>query len=130
MTPHPQIALYMQRKHIDASSLRSDGRLMLNMGARHRMQMQPLPSGGLLFEARIAPLPADATQREQRIERLLRAGAARLASHPQGCVIDAEAQAFVLQQPLHEELSPVAFEAEVEAFLRSLVFWKHVESQA
>lgn len=130
MTPHPALARYLERKGLALTQLRSDGRLSLQMGPRHRMHLQPLPGGGLLFEGRIAPLPADAQQRAQRVERLLRAGAARLTSHPQACVIDADAEAFVLQQRVADDLSPVAFDQMVEKFLRALVFWQHVEKQA
>lgn len=130
MTYHPLVARYMHRKGIPLDRLRSDGRLQLTMGERYRMQMQPLPGGRLLFEARIAPLATDAQRREQQVDRVLRAGAARLAGHAEHCAIDREAQSLVLQQRVDDDLSPVAFEEAVEQFLRALVFWKAVESQA
>jgi hypothetical protein len=74
--------------------------------------------------------PVDAQRRELQVERVLRAGAARLAGHAEHVAIDREAQSLVLQQLVGDELSPVAFEATVERFLRAVVFWKAVESQA
>lgn len=130
MTVHPLVARYMQRQGIGSERLRSDGRLGLSLGERCRLQMLPLPGGRLLFEARIAPLPEDPQRREQHIDRLLRAGAARLATHAQCCAIDRDAQAFVLQQRIAEDLSPVAFEQAVETFLRAVLFWKQVEAEA
>ena len=127
---HPLVARYMHRKGIPMEQVRADGRLMLSMGERCRMQMQPLPGGRLLFEARIAPLASDAQRRELQVERVLRAGAARLAGHAEHVAIDREAQSLVLQQLVGDELSPVAFEETVEQFLRAVVFWKAVESQA
>ncbi|HSW08471.1 CesT family type III secretion system chaperone [Aquabacterium sp.] len=131
MTPHPQLLACLQRKGLKSDSVRPDGRLTLALGDRARMQLQPLPGGGLLFEARIAPLPPAGHQRSERGERidtLLRAGAARLRGHPQALVIDAEAEAFMLQQRLCEGLSPVAFDEAVDDFLKSVVFWKHLEA--
>ncbi len=130
MTYHPMVARYMHRKGIPLDQVRRDGRLQLTMGERYRMQMQPLPGGRLLFEARIAPLAGDAQRRELQVDRVLRAGAARLAGHAEHIAIDREAQSLVLQQLVGDELSPVAFEETVEQFLRAVVFWKAVESQA
>ncbi len=130
MTYHPMVARYMHRKGIPLDQVRRDGRLQLTMGERCRMQMQPLPGGRLLFEARIAPLAVDAQRRELQVDRVLRAGAARLAGHAEHIAIDREAQSLVLQQLVGDELSPVAFEETVEQFLRAVVFWKAVESQA
>ena len=128
-TTHPLVQAYMERKRIPGERLRADGRLTLAIGERHRMQMQPLPGGALLFEARLAPLPATPRPRAERIERLLRVAATRLPRHGQALAIDATAEAFVLQQRVADGLSPVAFERAVENFLRALVFWHHVESQ-
>ena len=128
MTAHPQLAAYLQRKGLPADRVRADGRLSLALGDRARMQLQPLPGGGLLFEGRVAPLPPAGRQRGERIDLLLRAGAARLRSHPQALVIDADAEAFVLQQRVGEGLAPVAFDDAVDGFLKALVFWKQVEA--
>lgn len=127
MNPHPQLAAYLQRRRLPADRLRADGRLVLALGDRARMTAGALPGGGLLFEARIAPLPPAGAARSERIDTLLRAGAARLATHAQALVIDADAQAFQLQQQVSDELSPVAFEQAVDDFLRSVVFWRQVE---
>lgn len=126
--PHPQLAGYLQRRRLPAERLRADGRLVLALGDRARMTASPLPGGALLFEARIAPLPPTGPARSGRIDTLLRAAAVRLKSHPQALVIDAEAQAFQLQQRVDGDLAPVAFDAAVDAFLRATVFWRQVEA--
>jgi hypothetical protein len=128
MTAHPQLTAYLQRNGLPVDRVRPDGRLSLALGDRARMLLQPLPGGGLLFEGRVAPLPPPGRQRGERIDTLLRAGAARLRGHAQALVIDAEAEAFVLQQRVGEGLAPVAFDAAVEGFLKALVFWKCVEA--
>lgn len=128
MTAHPQLTAYLQRKGLPVDRVRADGRLSLALGDRARMQLQALPGGGLLFEGRVAPLPPAGRLRGERIDALLRAGAARLRSHAQALVIDAEAEAFMLQQRVGEGLAPVAFDDAVDDFLKSLVFWKHVEA--
>jgi Tir chaperone protein (CesT) family len=132
-TAHPQLIDYVHRKRLAADSIRRDGRLTLLLGDRARMHVQPLPGGGLLLEGRVAPVPprgaaGGRNERSERIETLLRAGAARLHRHAQALVIDAEADAFMLQQRVGEGLSPVAFDEVVDAFLKSIVFWKHVEA--
>lgn len=125
--PHPVLADYLQRHRLPTDRCRDDGRLCLSLGDKARMTLSPLPGGGLLFESRVAPLPPAGAARAERIDTLLRAGAARLAAHAQALVIDADAQAFVLQQRVDEGLAPVAFDAAVEAFLRATVFWRQAE---
>lgn len=125
---HPQVQAYLQRHQLKPERLRADGRLTLSLGERARMQLQPLPGGALLFEGRVAPLPPAGRVRAERVDTLLRAGAARMAQHAQALAIDAVAEALVLQQRVDEDLSPVAFDQAVDDFMRALVFWKAVES--
>ena len=127
MTPHPQLVAYLQRQGLPADRVGPDGRLTLTLADRARLAVQPLPGGGLLFEGRVAPLPAAGPRRTQRIDTLLRAGAQRLRNHPQALVIDAQADAVLLQQRVSEGLSPVDFDDQVERFLKAVVFFKHVE---
>jgi hypothetical protein len=127
---HPLVQGYLHRHQVPASQLRADGRLTLSLGERARMQLQPLPGGALLFEGRVAPLPPAGRARTERIDRMLRASAARMAQHPQALAIDAAAEAWVLQLRVDEDLSPVAFDEAVDDFFRALVFWKAMEAAA
>lgn len=129
-TPHPQIAAYMQRCRIPAERLRADGRLTLSHGERHRMHMVPLPGGRLMFEARVAALPLEAEARRKKVDGILRIAGQRMASHREACVVDRSADAFHLQWVAGGDLGPVAFDAAVERFFRSVVFWKHAAEQA
>ncbi len=128
MNPHPLVSTYLQRKGLPPERLRADGGLSLSLGERARVTLQPLPGGGVLCEARIAPLPAPGRARAERVDALLRAAAARLRQHPQALVIDDTAEAFVLQQALDDGLSPVAFDDAVGAFFKAVLFWKQVEA--
>jgi hypothetical protein len=129
-SPHPSIDAYMQRRGIPRERLRADGRLTLSHGERYRMHMVPLPGGRLLFEARIAAVPAEAQARDRKIDGMLRIAAQRMATSPEACVLDRQAGAFLLQWTAANDLGPVAFDAAVELFFRSVVFWKHAEEQA
>lgn len=125
---HPLVQTWLHRHPEAAAALRDDGRLTLSLADRARMHLQPLPGGSLLMEGRIAALPPAGRTRAERIDTLLRGGAARMATHAQAVAIDAEAETFVLQQTLDDGLSPVAFEQAVEDFMRALVFWKSLEA--
>lgn len=127
-TLHPQVQAYALRHQVPTDRLRADGRLTLHLGERARVQLQPLPGGALLLEGRIAPLPPAGRARHDKLDTVLRAGAARLATHAQLVAVDADAQALVLQQRVDDDLSPVAFDETVDDFARALVFWKALEA--
>lgn len=127
-THHPQVQAYLLRHQVPPEHLRDDGRLTLHLGGRARVQLQPLPGGALLLEGRIAPLPPACRARHDKLDTVLRAGAARMATHAQAVAVDADAQALVLQQRVDDDLSPVAFDQAVDDFARALVFWKALEA--
>lgn len=103
---------------------RTDGAAVLVCDDRLRVHVHPAPQGALALEARIAPMPGDARQADEVLDRAMAMSAGRLADLPESLVLSQDERELRLQWPVAAEAGEAEFASALEAFLNALGEWR------
>ena len=124
-TASPALRDFMARRHLPASSMRSDGGLSLTIDGRYRVRLRPASDGRLALSARVTPLPdgRDGPETERLLERLMNHGAGLLREYASTLCLDTDDDSLQLQQLLAPDLSGAQIDADVAEFINVLQYW-------
>lgn len=121
-TPHPLISRYVARHGIP-EALRADGRAILIIDDKYRVQLADARNGWVAISARLCDLPPAGLARDNCLIELGRQAAGMLSKHASTCVVDPAEKSLWLQQMVRPDSQDGDMDEAVGQFANALSFW-------
>lgn len=123
----PMLHAYSQRHGIEPTALRDDGRMVLEVNERYRLDLRPAADGAVAVTARLLGLASvPPAMQDDLLLRLTTMATGLARDHAAGLVIDEARQTLLLQQVLPGTLGVTELEEELAGFANQLEFWSRV----
>lgn len=123
----PVVRAFVQTHRIPPEAIRTEGRLVLTMDQRWRVQVLPAPQQRVALQAELITVPETPDSRtDDTLLRLCRMAAALLKEHASTLCIDARRQVLVLQQTVPQASDVGTLEDALADFGNALSFWSRL----
>ncbi len=123
---HNGLVGYMASQNLSPSENRQDGAVVLVIDRRYRVFCRPAPFGDLVFECRVADLPASPGAADEMIRECLLASFARMREAADVPVLSDDGRTILLQQRLAADASVGEFEQALEDYANALSVWRRL----
>lgn len=91
-----------------------------------RLRFSELPSGEVLVESRLAPLPQAPAERDRMLEKAMKVSAAKLPLTVGGLTVDPDGAALWLQATMSGQADLAQFDQTVEQLVNEVEQWRKV----
>lgn len=123
---HGGLTAYLASKQAGQPSRNADGSVSVVFDGQYRITCVGHASGGLLLEARVTELPADATARRSLIEDLLERAGRGFERHTEWLTMTRDRQMLLLQQTVPSQAGQMDFESILERYVNALAGWRRL----
>jgi len=121
------VRAFVQSHRIPAESVRSDGRVVLTIDQRYRVNLAPAPHHRVALQSELLALPESTYARtDEVLLRLTGIAAGTLQRHASTLCIDRKRQALMLQQLIAAGADLPALEDALADFVNALAFWSQL----
>lgn len=126
----PVVQAFVQQHAIGADAVRPDGRVLLTVDRRYRLQLLSAAHAQVAIQADLLALPPGVDRRiDDLLMKLAGLAAGMLQRHAGTLCIDPRSQCLVLQQCLPRSCDLNGLEQALADFTNALVFWHRVCAQ-
>lgn len=126
---HSGLVGFMDRQRLVSQQIdhaRIDGAVVLLIDSQNRVYCRPAPHGDLVFECRLAELPANTSDAGEMMRHCLMASWIRMHQYSDVPVLDATGTYLLLQQRIPSDATTDEFTTALEAFVNSLSQWRKI----
>lgn len=123
----PVVRAFVQSHRIPADAIRSEGRVVLTVDDRWRVNLMPAPQQRVALQSELIAVPQPADRRtDDALFRLCRTAAGMAKDHASTLCIDTRRQALVLQQLVSQNADQRTLEDALADFVNALSFWSRL----